>query len=883
MAGQIKGITIEFDGDTTRLETALRKVKSEANTVDSALKDVNRQLKFDPKNTELLGQRQTLLKQKIEGTKEALTKFRDIQKQLDTKNVDKTSAGYLRVRREIIAAEGKLKAFNAQLAKAKFQGMKNLGQTVQGVGQKLTRATRYARMFVAAIAGAALYKGIERLKSLDEVSKQMEVLGYRGEKLDKIMEDVGESVSGTRFMLQDMGKVAVGALGSGVTEKYDLNDYLTRTADLAQLAGVDVQSMGAMLNKAYSKGKVDAKIMNQLNAHGIPIYKLMQKELGVTAEELQDMSKKGKLTFDDLYKATSKYEGLAEKMGTETLPGALTVLGQQFGLIGADFLEGVYEPLKSGVKGIVAAIKDLRKNGTFKQWGKDLGDTVKYFVEYFKTGETSMTGLSDRAQSLVTVLGPLVKTIGAVVEMLAGLPPQMQGFLVFTTLLGGPFLQAVGGAVTGTANLGANLMTMGLNAQAGIGPTAALTKGIGLMLNPVTLVTLAIAAWALGMKKAYDQEHRFTQGFEEWKKASDEQMAATETQNATIDLYKQKLDELMEKEEKSAADKELIKTYVDQLNGAIDGLNLKYDAENDKLNKTNKAIEKKIENYKKAALVKAFEDQITEAAKKEAAAQMELQKLYEKRDAVEKKWAETKDKSAVAEQGYKMALGDVNREIANAEEAMKQYDEEMNRAADAVETLSNTSTAEFKKSTDAAKREGSKAPGKYAAGIDDKEERKKIRKAAKKAAKAATDELDVNTKKLGQDFADGFSSGIMSRVRDIADAAKDMVQAAIEAAKKEQDSGSPSKIMRKVGEWYGQGYALGIQDEAVPVLRSAHNLVAGAIHAATIPANGSGLTSTAGAGGTKTFTNYFTINASGDAEAAAYKIATILEQEARAR
>ena len=883
MAGQIKGITIEFDGDTTKLETALRKIKTQANAVDTSLKEVNRQLKFDPKNTELLGQKQTLLKQKIEGTKEALTKFKDVQKQLDNKNVDKASAGYLKVRREIIAAESKLKHFNAELAKTRFQGMKTLGQNIQGVGQKLTRATRYARLFVAALTGAALYKGIERLKSLDEVSKQMEVLGYRGKQLDGIMEDVGESVSGTRFMLQDMGKVAVGALGSGVTEKYDLNAYLTRTADLAQLAGVDVQSMGAMLNKAYSKGKVDAKIMNQLNSHGIPIYKLMQKELGVTSDELQQMSKQGKLTFDDLYKATSKYEGLAEKMGTETLPGALTVLGQQFGLIGADFLEGVYEPLKSGVKGIVAAIKDLRKNGTFKEWGKDLGDTVKYFVEYFQKGETSMTGLSDRAQNLVSVLSPLVKTIGAVVKMLAGLPPEMQGFLAFTVLLGGPFLQAVGGAVTVAADLGANIMTMGLNAKAGIGPTAGLTKAVGLMLNPVTLVTLAVAAWALGMKKAYDQEHRFTQGVEEFRTASDEQMQAVEAQNGAVDLYKQKLDELMEKEEKSAADKELIKTYVEKLNGAIDGLNLKYDAENDKLNKTNKAIEKKIENYKKAALVKAFEDQITEAAKKEAEAQLELQKLYEKKDAVQKKWQDTTEKSAVAEQGYKMALGDVNREIADAEEALKQYDEEMDKAADAVEQLSNTSTEEFKKASDAAKREGSKTPGKYAAGVDTKDGRKKVRKAAKKVADAAVAELDVDTKRLGQDFADGFKGGIMSRVRDVADAAKKMVEDAVKEAKKAQDSGSPSKVMRRVGEWYGQGYALGIQDEAVPVLRSAHNLVAGAIHAATIPANGSGPTSTAGAGGTKMFTNYFTINASGDAEAAAYKIATILEQEARAR
>jgi len=894
MAGQIKGITIEFDGETTKLTAALNKVKAEAKGLDSSLKEVNRQLRFDPHNTEMLQQKQTILKQKIEATKNELKQFEELQKQLDSQKVEKNSAEYMKLRREITAAQGRLRNLNAQLAKTQWSGVKNLGDQVEKVGQKLTRATRYARLFAGALLGIAMYKGFERLKALDEVSKQMEVLGYRGEKLDSIMEDVSKSVNGTRFMLQDMGKVATGALGAGVTEKYKLADYLTRTADLAQLAGVSVEEMGGMMNKAYSKGKVQAQLMNQFNQRGIPIYKLLQKELGVTADELQDMSKKGLITFDDLYRATSRYEGLAEKMGTETLPGALTVLSQQFGLIGADFLSGVYEPLKDGVRGIVTAIKQLRSEGTFKEWGKDLGDTVKYFIQYFKEGEASMLGMSDRAQNLVTVLSPFIKTIGALVKAIAELPPELQGVLVFMTLFGGPVLTVVGKGISMFADLGAAVQTFGMNTAAGVGPLSQMTTGIGGMtgvvsalISPLGLATIGIGAWALGVKKAYDEQHQWTQGFEEWKEASDGSFEAIEASAAEIDIYKSKLDELIKKDHKSAGEKALIKEYVNQLNGAIDGLNLKYDEEKDRLNKTTNAIQKKIDKYKEAAMVKAYEDLITEAAKKEAQAQLDLQKLIEERTAIEKKWQESADHSAVAEQGYKMALGDVNRKIADVNASMKKYDGEMKRAEKAIKSMSGTTEKEMKNSVSKAETAGRDVPKKYSEKI--KTGKSSAKTAAKAVADSAKDALKVNTTGLGHDFANGFKSGILSKCRDVARAGAKLVRDAINAAKKEQDSGSPSRVMRGLGRDYGEGDALGIEDKIPRVAGAARKLVASSIAAATVPATqagaqlqaASGNSETSGSG--NTFINNWYVNGADDPNGWADIAARRLELQMNAR
>ena len=872
MPGQIKGITIEYDANTVKLHTALNKIKSESGQVESELRKVNQNLKFDPKNTDLLATKQGLLKNRIEQAKTQLSEFRQVQKQLDAQKVDKTSVEYLKVKRAVAEAEGKVRTFNAQLARMNWQGVKNAGTWIKSTGQQLSQMTRYARLAAGALAGLALFKGFQRLQSLDETSKQLEVLGYRGEKLEGIMSDVSGSVDGTRFMLQDMAKVASGALGSGVTDKYNLNDYLKRTADLAQLTGLDVTQMGAMMNKAYSKGKVQAQLMNQFNAKGIPIYKLLQKELGVSADKLQEMSKKGEISFDDLYKATSRYKGLAQKMGTETLPGAMTVLSQQFGLIGADFLSGVYEPLKEGTQGIVSMIKQMRKDGTFKEWGQDLGDAVKYFVTYFKEGEASLDGLSERAQKIITVAAPLIKTIGSLIEGFSKLSPQLQSLIILGTLIGGPVMQGVGTAVTGFASLATNVQTLALNAQAGVLPMSGLTQAtgalsgvVGLLLNPLTLAAAGTLAWAAGMKKMYDETHAASQSFQEFKEGAEEHIAATESENAVIDTYKAKLDELMGKEKKTAADKALIKTYVDKLNSAVQGLNLKYNEEKDKLNQTSKAIEKKIEKYKQAALAKAYEDEITEAAKQEVEAQKQLEKALEEQKAAREKWEKATDHSRVAQTGFDAQMAESNAKIKDARKAIKDARDAMDKWADKAAEASGSVSTSMSKAASGASKNGKKVTSDYASGMKNGES--KVKREAKALGNTAKDSMKVDTTAVGQEFGSGLAKGIESKVKAVASAAADLIKKAISAARKAQDSGSPSRIMRAVGQEYGQGYTLGIGDEIQSASAMSRRMVTASIQAATTPAasaaaaySGTQQTATPAASGTSLYIDAININ-----------------------
>ena len=72
MAGRIQGITVEIGGDTTKLQTALKGVNTEIRNTQSQLRDVDKLLKLDPGNTELLAQKHRLLGDAVKETKEKL-------------------------------------------------------------------------------------------------------------------------------------------------------------------------------------------------------------------------------------------------------------------------------------------------------------------------------------------------------------------------------------------------------------------------------------------------------------------------------------------------------------------------------------------------------------------------------------------------------------------------------------------------------------------------------------------------------------------------------------------------------------------------------------------------------------------------------------------
>lgn len=159
MADRIKGITIEIGGDTTGLNNALSDTNKEIKNTQSQLKDVDRLLKLDPSNTELLSQKQKLLSQAVEGTKDKLDtlKAAESQAQQQFKEGKISQEQYDGLKREIIATEQQLKALEEQAGKSNvaLQQIAEAGKKVDEFGGKVTGAGQKMSGVTAAISGVA--------------------------------------------------------------------------------------------------------------------------------------------------------------------------------------------------------------------------------------------------------------------------------------------------------------------------------------------------------------------------------------------------------------------------------------------------------------------------------------------------------------------------------------------------------------------------------------------------------------------------------------------------------------------------------------------------------------------------------------------------------
>lgn len=188
MAGNIKGITIEFRGETTKLDKALRDINNNTKSLDKELKQVNNALKFNPSSVELWRQKQQLLTEKVEQTKDKLKALKDAQAQMDASGVDKNSKEYRELQRQIITTENQVKNFEGQLKKigqvnlrATSEKFKEIGSSLESAGQKMQGLSMAAAGLVASL-GAAAYKAGTAADDLNTLSK---VTGIGTEELQK--------------------------------------------------------------------------------------------------------------------------------------------------------------------------------------------------------------------------------------------------------------------------------------------------------------------------------------------------------------------------------------------------------------------------------------------------------------------------------------------------------------------------------------------------------------------------------------------------------------------------------------------------------------------------------------------------------------------------
>jgi len=190
MANNIKGITIEIGGDTTGLDKALKGVNSELTSTQRELKEVDKALKLDPKNTELLEQKQRTLAKAVEATSQKLKTLKDAQAQA-AEQLERGEIGqkqYDALTREIVKTEAALKEatkasndFNASTAtlSASLDGVSTKANSVATATKGLSTA---AGGLLVALGGAA----VNSAKYADNLNTLSAQTGISAEDLQKM-------------------------------------------------------------------------------------------------------------------------------------------------------------------------------------------------------------------------------------------------------------------------------------------------------------------------------------------------------------------------------------------------------------------------------------------------------------------------------------------------------------------------------------------------------------------------------------------------------------------------------------------------------------------------------------------------------------------------
>ena len=204
MANRIKGITVEIGGDTTKLSKALEGVNKNIKNTQTQLKDVQKLLKLDPSNTELLSQKHKLLADAVKATKEKLETLKTAAEQANQAlaNGDISQEQYDALQREIIETEQELQNLQRE-AEASSTALAKLGQAgemLEKAGDKIadvgTTLTTHVTVPVMAAGTAAVKTAADFDAAMSKVAA---VSGATGDELDALRDKAREMGAKTKF------------------------------------------------------------------------------------------------------------------------------------------------------------------------------------------------------------------------------------------------------------------------------------------------------------------------------------------------------------------------------------------------------------------------------------------------------------------------------------------------------------------------------------------------------------------------------------------------------------------------------------------------------------------------------------------------------------
>lgn len=358
MANRIKGITIEIGGDTTKLDKALAGTNKELSQTQKALKDVERLLKMDPGNTELLAQRQRLLAQSVEATSDKLNTLKkaaeNADKALARSNAYKEAYEPLKKELDDVSASMRSLEANAESMKQKLDAgdistaqydafTKKLEDTRKRANELEQAMEDVNKEFAGAKIDQSQYDALQReivetkkdLKDLEDAAEKSSVsLGKLEATAGKISDGAGKVSDTFRPVTAAIAGIGAAALAT-VPATEELRGDLSKLDNNARMAGVGIDAAReAFKNFNTVSGETDSSIEAVSN--------LLQA--GFTESNLQKAVEglaNAAITFPDTLKIESLADSLQETLATGEATGQYGELLDRLGVGAESFAEGL--------------------------------------------------------------------------------------------------------------------------------------------------------------------------------------------------------------------------------------------------------------------------------------------------------------------------------------------------------------------------------------------------------------------------------------------------------------------------------------------------------------------------------------------------------------
>ena len=474
--------------------------------------------------------------------------------------------------------------------------------------------------------------------------------------------------------------------------------------------------------------------------------------------------------FNKLQKAIDNSSGAAKKQAdvmNNNLQGALYDLGSVAESVGIGIYEDIKTPLTKAVGVGTAQLRvlsnKLKKGGIKEIVPKEAINTVE------NLGKVAMVVGKGGVKVLATSTKLLGDNMGVVIPLATSFMGAWAGVKVFNTASkevtalttafsalktmeqanaitlvaqqgGLTALQTVVGIFTGKISL-ATAATGAFNAAC-----TALGGPVGLGVVAVGALVAGVAAYTLTQKKAVTEADRYYSSCTKLKKKQEEMATSIKSlhkenqknvdsaraNGVQADQLYQKLTKLMNVEHKSAGTKAQIVSVVKQLNELLPGLNLEYDKEADKLNKSTSAIKKNIVALKEQAMAKAYQKGMESAASKVAKADIENEK------AIKKKTEATNKYNAAVEKMNQVTAKVNQGKITTSSDEYKKASNDLTKYYDAMMTA-NKAVEQSGKNLNAAQKELTVYTDKYTAQTNYTEYLKSLDDLAKQAKIKASD------------------------------------------------------------------------------------------------------------------------------------------------